>query len=234
MSTITYFSIPVHHIRIHRSLELHLFDQADNRIGQIPLLDQLVTLNFETLNSDLGPTYFVNPDAHDPAHTYFVNLPIELPDITAEYYDSPNISFAPDLRPNDWFFHFGFARDPENNTIASLQGIGTVDIADISINPDRPRRRSWLYRLFFPKRAAASQSQGLIGLPTHFPNALPMRLSIRLNFKLHDASHILPTRSVRIGIFKGQFSPTGPQRTFLLIGADPQHMTYTSKVLYGL
>lgn len=214
-------------LRINRSLELCLFDEINQMIGAISLKNEMVTVMLID-DPDRGLRYYVAPDRAEPNQTYAVHFPIALPTPDSNYYDdfgeNPNEGHA-----ESWSFFVGFNRDPKNQRKGTLTGIGTVDIADISISPNPTARlrqigclqRFWNW-LTGRQVEPDPYPSGILDLPPNFPHSIALQLNMELEFAIMADRVMEGANHIRLGAFLGKASASGEMRTYLAVCANPQ------------
>lgn len=222
--TTTETTLPAYayHLRIHERLELHGFDREGRLSLTVPLRDRLYTLGMREVEGQA--LYCIEEARQDDSQRYRVHFPITLPSSESHYYD-PGDDFSGG-RTSTWFFQAGFGRNEEEPRTGTLTGIGTVDIADISILPDlaaRVGRGGWLRRLWrclFPVPAQPAP-KGLLGIPSDFPDSNSFLINLRLTLSLPADPVVEGAQCIRIGAFMGQETEDGAEQAHLLICANP-------------
>lgn len=224
------------HLRIHRSLELHLFDADGRLLSALPLRDQLYSIGLK----DRGglPEFCVEEARTDDSQGYKVHLPISLPHPDGAYYDPDD--GLPLSRSATWYFQAGFGRDTETGRTGTLVGIGTVDIADISILPIPAARiggfGGWLSRIWrclFPPKVQPVPKQGLFGIPSNFPVSASFQIRVWLNCSLPADPEVEGASSIRLGAFWGKETVDGPEQAYLMICANPALVTLEAQPLFS-
>lgn len=207
------------HLRIHKSLSLHGFDAGGKWIAEAPLLDQWVQVDVSTEGSVTYQVAACTPSTKD-----FRHFALTLPYPGSSYYDPDE---GTKIVPTDhWKFFFGFKNLEMAGSKQALVGIGTVDIADISMLPLLSSLRTapgcnpfgWL----FPNPKPADGPFPVV--PESLPN------SELLKFTLRPELVISPDFSLQMGIFMGQPNADSPLSPFLMVGFDPLQLTLGAEI----
>jgi hypothetical protein len=220
------------HIRLHQSLDLHMFDRSDRLIATVPLRDQMVTIYY-LQDAEGLPLYKVTADPEDLDLSYHVRIPLKTPENGARYFDG--LGDGPGEQGLGWYFTLGFQKNPEDLRTGVIAGIGIVNIADISIGPIATESRaqeSWFQRLwrflFGPQPLGTGE---FVGYPQHFPQAESLQMRVHLHFLLPMAGNNGVSMPIRLGAFMGHEANGEADSPFAVICAHPTCVNLKSDLL---
>jgi hypothetical protein len=223
------------HLRLHKSLDLHLFDRADRLIGTIPLLDRMVTIYY-LLSEDGSPLYKVTEDEENVNLNYQVRIPLKRPASGSDYFDG--LASRPGIQHGQWHFNIGFKKDPDDLRVGTLDGIGIVDIADISIGPTpisiAREEEGWFRRLLrrlFGTSPEPKDTGEIVGIPNHFPSTNSLMVRLNVHFHLPENSGGSGPVPLRMGAFLGHESHSTTDNPYVVICAHPEQVSLQSDLL---
>jgi hypothetical protein len=221
------------HLRLHRSLDLHLFDVDGQLLAAVPLKDQMVSIRYVEEN-DEPPKYLVCPDQADPSQSMHLHFGLALPSPESEYYDSNGGDSLAPAAGLKFGFRFGFQRHSEDARTSELVGIGTVDIADISIGPipiGRGLPNGCNPLGWFVKPKPIPFDPTIVGKPIEFPESLAPQFSITYSFGLYCDKRVDGAHHIRLGAFMGKTTDALAPEPYLMVLANPLLVTLQASTI---